>query len=262
MSFLLRIAAFVLVLASSPAMANSWGVDRSDGWWNANESGWGVMLAQQQDGIFIAMFVYAPNGQPTWFTGLLAYDYNDFYYGGTLFESTGPSHLGPFNPNLVNRRAVGRAELVTAGESRFTLIYTVDGVTVTKSIERLTWASNDLGGLHFGGFVGTTSNCSQPGLNGALTLIANLSIQSTPSTLRFSGEFANNRGLTTTCSFAGNYQQAGRLGTSSGTYSCASGEVGTFALEGIEVTVNGILASARASSNVCSFQGRFGAIRN
>jgi hypothetical protein len=248
------------VLAPNYCLANSWGLDRSDAWWNPNESGWGVMMSQQQESIFVAMFLYGTNSQPHWYTGLLAY--TGAVYRGDIAESTGPSHLGAFNPGAVNRRVVGTATLTPAGDNRFTLTYTVDGATVTKSIERLTWDRNRLGGSYYGGFVGTTSGCFQSSLNGYFTLLAQLNITHNGSTVLVSGLFANNRGGSTTCSFAGTYQQSGRLGEIDGTYTCATGENGTFSLDRIEVTENGMLASASASSNVCNFQGRFGAIKN
>jgi hypothetical protein len=151
---------------------------------------------------------------------------------------------------------------VPAGDNRFTFTYTVDGATVTKSIERLTWAANTLSGGYYGGFVGTTSNCARFGDNGYFTLLSQMSITHNGSTLLVSGIFANNRGGSTTCSFAATYQQFGRLGEASGNYTCFTGETGTFRLDRIEVTENGWLATASASSNVCNFQGRFGAIKN
>jgi hypothetical protein len=83
---------------TTPSFANSWGIDRSDAWWNPNESGWGVMMSQQQNSIFIATFLYGPDGKATWFTGLLAY--NGSTYEGDLTASTGPSHLGMILPRF------------------------------------------------------------------------------------------------------------------------------------------------------------------
>ncbi|HVE50175.1 MAG TPA: hypothetical protein VNG69_11220 [Casimicrobiaceae bacterium] len=127
-----------LAIGDRTASANSWGLDRSDIWWNPNESGWGVMMVQQQESIFIAMFLYGADTKPHWYTGLLSY--NGSIYQGDIGESTGPNHTGAFNPNTVARRTVGTARLTPNGDNRFTLNYTVDGVAVTKAIERLTFA--------------------------------------------------------------------------------------------------------------------------
>ncbi|HVE50174.1 MAG TPA: hypothetical protein VNG69_11215, partial [Casimicrobiaceae bacterium] len=85
-------------------------------------------------------------------------------------------------------------------------------------------------------------------MNGYITLIANLNIAHNGSTLLVSGLFQNSRGGTTTCSFAGSYAQSGRIGDVSGTFTCVSGEQGNFALSRVEVTENGMLASAAYSS--------------
>src|SRR6185503_19971412 len=36
-------------------------------WWNPNESGWGVNIAQQGDVWFAAWYTYDRSGKPTWF---------------------------------------------------------------------------------------------------------------------------------------------------------------------------------------------------
>ena len=256
---LLRVAVLAIAIGSAmQARANSWGNDRSDLWWNPAESGWGVMMVQHQDSIFIATFLYGADGKGTWFNGLLVYD--GFDYVGQLIQTEGPSHLGPFNPNAVARKVVGTARLIPDGDHRFTFTYTVDGATVTKNLERLTLAANSLTGEYYGGLVGMMSNCTPASLDGYYTSLANMTIEHTGFNLTVSGQFSNNHGGNTSCSFAAVYSQFGRMGEAVGNYSCTSGETGTFRLDRIEVTENGILATANASSNVCQFAGRFGAI--
>ena len=267
------LAVFCLALfAAANAYANSWGADRSDVWWTPSESGWGAFISQQQDTIFMALFVYDENNRPTWFVSTLKYDLSIRTYGGDLFATQGPGFLGPFNPNLVTETVVGTAALQVVDETRssglvvidmnrFNLTYTVNGKTVRKVIERMTWAKNELSGNYFGGLVGYTSSCKSPSDNGYLTLISNLTLVQSGNQLRFYGSFQNNRGLTTYCTFTAIYEETGRITDASGTYSCNSGEYGNFELMGLEATPNGVLAAAFGISNVCVFQGRFGAIR-
>ena len=69
-SFRLLVVTFVtaaMCLFAAPSRA-SLGTNFSDQWWNPNESGWGASVLQQYDTLFIDLFVYGPNGQPTWFT--------------------------------------------------------------------------------------------------------------------------------------------------------------------------------------------------
>ena len=65
-----RVLATLLLFAASvaamPARA-ALGTNFSDQWWNPNESGWGASVMQQYDTLFIEIFVYDQNLQPTWF---------------------------------------------------------------------------------------------------------------------------------------------------------------------------------------------------
>lgn len=259
-----KLAAFclaaIVTALSTQAACNSWGNDRSDTWWDPNESGWGVLMTQQLDIIFLSFYIYGQDRKATWLGGALRYD--GAAYQGNLIESTGPNHLGPFDPATVTRTVVGTARLVPTGDHRFLLTYTVGGVTVNKNIERLTFANNSIAGNYYGGLVGTTSNCSPSSLNGYLTSLANMTVSHNGSNVLVTGLFENNRGGTTSCSFAGSYQQYGRMGEVYGNYTCLSGESGTFNLKRLEVTENGFLATASVNSNFCRFEGRFGAVRN
>ena len=42
-------------------------VDYTDLWFIPAESGWGANVIQQHDILFVTLFVYGTNGQPTWF---------------------------------------------------------------------------------------------------------------------------------------------------------------------------------------------------
>lgn len=260
MRYLRVLCVALAVLSCGNAVANSWGNDRSDTWWNPSESGWGVLMTQQQDIIFLSFYIYGQDRKPTWLGGALKYDGSG--YQGDLIESNGPNHLGPFDPNTVTRRVVGTARLAPQSDHRFLLTYDVGGVSVTKTIERLTFANNSMAGRFYGGLVGTARNCSPSFLNGAISLLADMTITHNGPNVLVSGLFANNRGGSGTCSFAGAYKQYGRMGEVDGNYTCSGGEVGTFSLRRVEVTENGILASYSASSNVCNYEGRFGAIAN
>jgi hypothetical protein len=63
----LTIAAIVLA-ASLPSKANTWGTDLSDLWYNASESGWGVNIVHQEKLLFLTFFLYGANGAPVWYS--------------------------------------------------------------------------------------------------------------------------------------------------------------------------------------------------
>lgn len=117
--------------------------DYSGMWWNPQESGWGLSLHQgPRHALMGAIFVYGAEGQPRWYTiqpgGWTGYA----SWSGVIYRTTGPFFGGPdFDPRLVLVQPAGTATLdfeqSPGTEGRAQLRFTVDGVTVTKTIERL-----------------------------------------------------------------------------------------------------------------------------
>jgi hypothetical protein len=111
------------------------GVDYTDLWWNPNESGWGMAMAQQGTNLFLAWYVYDGSGRPMWYVAS-----NCTVSGagctGTLYRTTGPPFGPTFNPNSVQAFAVGSATLTFSDANSGTLSYTVDGVPGSKAITR------------------------------------------------------------------------------------------------------------------------------
>lgn len=151
MQILRRVAYFLVALAVS---ISSRAATMSDLWWNSNESGWGVNIIQQQDIVFLTLFVYTPSGQPTWYVGpattLVSSSSTQRTFTGGLYATTGPWFGAFFNPNAVGVRQVGNVTFTATSPVRGTLTYTVDGVTVTKAIQRQTWRHINLGGTYYG----------------------------------------------------------------------------------------------------------------
>jgi len=109
-----------------------------DLWWNApggSEDGWGVSVMQQGDTLFAALLVYDLDGAPLWLT-TSAPKTGPGTYAGTLYRTTGPSFAAPYDPKLVTATPVGTASFAFADGNRGTLVYTVNGITVTKQITR------------------------------------------------------------------------------------------------------------------------------
>ena len=115
----------------------------TDMWWNSAESGWGINVTQQGDVLFSTLFTYAANRQGTWYVMANGARQSDGSYLGDLFRTTGPAfNAVPFTP-------LGASNVVMVGTMRFrftsgttaTLDYTVNGVTVSKSIIRQVFSS-------------------------------------------------------------------------------------------------------------------------
>ncbi len=125
--------------------------DFSGHWWVPSESGWGLSIHQSAtDPMFVVFYHYDASGRAVWFVAPGGRWSSNWDWKATLYRTTGPHFAGtPFDPARVERTAVGSAELqfrvypsgyvVTYpsrfGQARFS--YDIDGIRVTKVIERL-----------------------------------------------------------------------------------------------------------------------------
>ena len=123
------------------ASNRSQSINFQDLWWGGpSESGWGVNLAHQGDILFATLFTYDAAGQPRWFvmsngpraTGTAT-------YSGSLYRTTGPAfNAVPFTPiTEANSTQVGTMTFSFTDGNTATMTYTVNGVSVTKAIQRL-----------------------------------------------------------------------------------------------------------------------------
>lgn len=158
----MRIRATLLALLltiSVAAEAAVW----TDLWWNPNESGWGVNINHQYNVIFMTFFVYSADGKAHWYVAAaapgatLTSGYSR--WDGDLYETTGPYLGSVFNPNAVTARKAGTVSFLPATPYTASLTYSVDGVVVTKSIERQTLQHIPLSGNYTGGYSVKTSTC-------------------------------------------------------------------------------------------------------
>jgi hypothetical protein len=166
----LLVAAFLLAPQASRASI----YDVTGLWFNPNESGWGVNIIQQSGVIFATMFVYGTDGKPTWYvasdTRLIAGTAGK--YTGPLYATTGPYFGGSFNPGAVGVRQVGTLTFDAACTgcniyNNVQLAYTVDGVSVTKTVRQQSWAAVSMPPSGYGAMhrVSTTTCSGGPGTN-------------------------------------------------------------------------------------------------
>src|SRR4030095_12644925 len=112
----------------------------TDLWWNPNESGWGMNVAQQGGVMFLTFFVYANDGSARWYTATVLRGaapptgYSSFT--GDMYETRGPWFGNPFNSAPVQIRKVGSATFAPLTPYTANLTYSVDGKLVTKAIQR------------------------------------------------------------------------------------------------------------------------------
>ncbi len=243
------VATLALALCHPAHSANTWGTDLSDMWWNPSESGWGANIAHQRDIVFLTLYVYGSDNRVRWYAATEMRSRgvaNPFVFDGALYEVTGPYFgLGFFNPANVSVRQVGTATLSAPFISSATLSYSVDGVSVTKSIERQTFRENNLAGSYIAGTVSTTTGCTFG--NGATEDAAQVSISHSGSAITISSVFSAG----SACTYTGAYSQTGKMGRATGSVSCNNGARGTFDIFELEAGAQGF--SGRYTANFPNF---------
>jgi hypothetical protein len=230
--------------------------DQSDLWWIPEESGWGIQIIQQEMTIFATMFVYGPDGKPTWYVATLNYVTSGFWTGA-LYATTGPWFGAPFDPSAVTPTAVGTMTFAGQFVNQAVLTYTVNGVRAEKTIQRQNLVTLNFGGQYSG-------TLSQVGSGAACN--ADQSIAATPASVSIAQADASMTVITVsnadTCTFPGTYTQGGHFGRVSGAYACASGDSGTFSI--FEMAVSFYDFRARTvlnSSSGCTIKGYIDGLR-
>jgi hypothetical protein len=254
------IAAIALCLCAGQSLAeSSFSTDASDLWSNLNEQGWGVNVIQQNEILFITFFVYSPSGSPAWYVGsatsYVGNQGSSLIYSGPLYQTSGPWFGGQFNPAAVGNRQVGTVTFTLDSVSTATIAYSVDGVSISKQIERQTWRNNNISGSYLGATIGTYSGCGAG--SGYLEEPATITVTQSGSNVTIIGT-----GTTATCTYSGQYSQSGRMGSITGNLACNNGGNGTFQAFEIEAGISGLTGRAMANfGGGCTWSGRIGGLR-
>jgi len=256
MRFLTALASCVPVVA----FASSTTPDYTDLWYIPSESGWGANVVQQGPTMFVTLFVYGTNNQPTWFVASAVTQTGGSTSGafaGALYQTTGPSFAaGSFNPSSVTVNAVGQLTFNATSSNAGTLTYTVNGVTVTKNVVRQTFGADNLTGSFLGGSMGTWSACG--GGNGYVESGATFTVAQSGNNVSMREDGSNY-----TCTYTATSGANGRFGTLAGNGLCTDGTNFTFTASDAEVSRDAF--SLRISLNrvggTCHFDGRMGGVR-
>ncbi|MGE5096939.1 MAG: hypothetical protein ACM3SO_17520 [Betaproteobacteria bacterium] len=260
-----RLLAAVATIATLalPAHAVTFATDASDLWYKSDESGWGVNVIQQADVLFVTFFVYDAAGKPTWYVGsevtYATTTADGLVYTGKLYQTNGPWFGGPFNASA-NVREVGTVTFTLNTLTTATITYVADGVSVTKAITRQTWRGNNLAGRYLGAMLGDWSGC--PSGNGYVEEPSTITVTQGSNVTIVAVQ------PSTTCTFTGNYSQAGRLGAIDGTVNCTANAItgipatsGTFSAREIEGSVVAFSGRAGLQLGACQWRGRIGGLR-
>lgn len=256
-----RVFCGLLLALALDARATTFSTDTTDLWWNANEAGWGINVIHQGENLFITFFVYSPTGAPLWFSAsdvrFSSAAGGAINYTGQLFQSNGPWFGGNFDQGLVSYRNVGNVTFSLTTLTSATLTYTVDGVTVNKTLTRYTFRINNLNGGYVGATSGVRSNCTPISDNGRVDTILTMLVNQNNTT--FSMQAVEQSGGS--CNYNGVYSQAGKLGGVSGSYSCSNGHNGPFEIAELEANPNGFTGRFAYQYPGCTFTGRIVGVR-
>ena len=261
MKKLLQSVALAAAILSTAAQATSFATDTSDVWYNPNESGWGLTVAQQNDTLFAVLYLYGSDNKATWyvapnmpFAGVTA---SGTSYSGTLYQTTGSPYTQTFNAASRTTREVGTATFTLTNLTTATIAYSIDNVTVAKSVQRLTWLANSMSGNFMGARLGTVSGCPAGGDSGYREEQGNWIIQHDPSGVQMAFS-----GSTGTCTYSGPYAQGGHFGFVTGNFTCSSGTSGTFQAYEVNAQITAIAGRLTSTAaNGCTFEGRFAGAR-
>lgn len=170
------VLAILLLGTATCASANIY----NDVFFDVAEPGWGVFVKQSNNFQFLAFFIYGPNGQPTWYTAQLT-DVGDgtgLNYSGTLYATTGTYFANPWQGVVATPVGTASFQGSAVPEDYFhaTLTYTVNGVTVTKSIQRQTLTAYALSGTYSGSVAGSVSSCANAANNTGVGARFNLTL--------------------------------------------------------------------------------------
>jgi hypothetical protein len=225
--------------------------DQSDLWWIPAESGWGIQFVEEETTIFATMFVYGPDGKPTWYVATMGY-LGSFTWSGTLYATTGPWFGAvPFDPSTVTVTAVGNMTLSAPFINQAVLTYTVNGVPVVKQIQRQTLVFQNFSGQYAGtmSIQGTGLACDPSGNTNATPVSVQVTHNAEAITI------ATQTG-TDSCTFSGTYTQGGHFGHVSGGYVCTSGDTGTFTFFEMAISWYDFRARTLVNSNTgCTLKG-------
>lgn len=253
-----RAAAAAAVIGALPfaALAGQY----SDLWWNPQESGWGVNVVQQEETAFVTLFVYAPDGSPTWYVAPSArvthYGSAGPLFNGTLFRTHGPWHGGAFDPGRVAAVAVGSVDIEVLAKDRLRVYYSAEGVQVVKEVVRQTWGQPIVGANYVAQFALRQAQPGRPPVG----------VRDYPGDVLV--HFDGGQGFMRVddplrrCEYRGPYETTGKLIKFSGSYTCSAGDgaSGRFDIDDLEISANGLTGYLRTWSGDVTQYGRFAAV--
>jgi hypothetical protein len=264
------ILAVMLLVSATYACAHTF----NDVFFDVAEPGWGVFVKQSGTFQFLAFFIYGPNGQPTWYTAQLT-DNGDgtaLNYTGPLFATTGTYFASPWQGDIATQVGTATFQGSAVPEDYFhaTLTYTVNGVSVTKTIQRQTLTPFALSGTYSGSVAGSVSSCANAANNTGVGARFNLTVAQVgdvSATLTFNFVDTAHSGMV--CTLSGPLTHYGGLYTiTTAQYSCSGagfspGGIVSASVNLLTLSAEGVEGKWTATTTAgCAQSLRFGSVSN
>ena len=243
----------VVAQGPNPAKFAQVDLDRAnytDGWWVPSESGWGVSILQLGNSMALMFYVFDETQKPVWYRGVASNSGNPSVFEGQMLYDRGTSYREPiFGPVSGAPEVVGTVSLRPVSLYDAVLSYTINGVTSTKQLVRISFSPERFDGTFSSVITARMNGCDKNGdLMGGV--VANASLEG--SNIRLSME-----NLGGSCIIGGTFTQLGRLGkVSNGSYICSDNTSGTVNIDGWEVSNGSFSALITTSNGGCSESGR------
>jgi hypothetical protein len=248
--------ACAVAFASPGAAASTNTTEITDMWFNPAEAGWGVNMILQNNVAFMTFFIYDENRNPVWYTAELHFR-SGFEWSGLVYASGGPWFGGTFPPAGVTIRQAGTATFSMAANNldHATLTYVIDGVSVTKSLQRQFWTYENYSRIYAGGYSVRSTRCVPGTPDGIEEVTGILEVNQNGESMSMNAVAAE-----FSCSFIGTYSQQGKLGRVDGNYACTDTRRGSFTMSDMTPTVSGFTGHIEGQNQFCQWSGFFGGI--
>lgn len=138
----LGLACRLLLALAACFAASTRAQNYSDIWWNPQESGWGITIADHESQLFVVWYTYRQDGRPVWYTvpgG--TFSSGKRLFQGDVYITRGPSYHEPsFDSSRVVATRVGTANFdfapVGMAQGGALFSYNIGGVARTTQIQR------------------------------------------------------------------------------------------------------------------------------
>jgi len=246
----MTIAFLTVAMLATGAVRAASTTNFSDNWYSENQSGWGMLVQQQTDVLFIGLFVYGADNKPTWFTATAFYQSNSVtghvVFTGDLYLTNGTYYGATWNPAALGYSKVGTLTFDATTTNEATLTYTVDGTPVVKNVTRLLLRYENLSGKYSGSWINDSFNGSCAGWSRDMSITIDDIRHNADNTVKmaiwaqalFGGFY-----------LSGTYSQSGHIGKIVG--SVDSPDRGSFTFSEIEKSASGLTGRFDGVLNGC-----------